>query len=157
MDLGSRGLQDLGKLYQEIAEEKKPLPKNKMFRKAGNLSRDVVSPSVTDDQRQTAYDRSKKIIKTLNKANEEVDTFDEVLGILIGEGFSQEDAIYIMANPECLDEGYQRNPEKGESEARKSETSGQSAERRVRDRLKTMDPARAEAMKKQMRAVGLNV
>ena len=54
-----------------IDEEKKPLPKNKMFRKAGNLGRDVVSPSVTDDQRQKAYGRSKKIIKTLNKANEE--------------------------------------------------------------------------------------
>ena len=53
-----------------MKEEKKPLPKNKMFRKAGNLGRDVVSPSVTDDQRQKAYDRSKKIVKTLNKANE---------------------------------------------------------------------------------------
>jgi len=29
---------------------------------------------VTDDQRQKAYDRSKKIVKTLNKANEEVET-----------------------------------------------------------------------------------
>ena len=49
------------------------------------------------------------------------------------------------------------NPEKYEREARKTETSGQKAERRVRDRLKTMDPERAEAMKKQMRAVGLDV
>jgi len=57
----------------EIEEGMKPLPKNKMFRKAGNLSRDVVSPSVTDDQRQKAYDRSKKIVKTLNKANEELE------------------------------------------------------------------------------------
>jgi hypothetical protein len=51
----------------EVSEEKKPLPKNKMFRKAGNLGRDVVSPSVTDDQRQKAYGRQKKIIKVLNK------------------------------------------------------------------------------------------
>jgi hypothetical protein len=57
----------------EVEEGMKPLPKNKMFRKAGNLGRDVVSPSVTDDQRQKAYDRSKKIVKTLNKANEEVE------------------------------------------------------------------------------------
>ena len=57
-----------------MKEEKKPLPKNKMFRKAGNLGRDVVSPSVSDDQRQKAYDRSKKIVKTLNKANEEVES-----------------------------------------------------------------------------------
>jgi hypothetical protein len=60
----------------EVEEEKKELPKNKMFRKAGNLGREVVSPSVTDDQRQKAYDRSKKIVKTLNKENqkEEVDS-----------------------------------------------------------------------------------
>ena len=49
------------------------------------------------------------------------------------------------------------NPEKYERETRKNETSGQRAERNVRDRLKTMDPKRAEAMKKQMRAVGLDV
>jgi hypothetical protein len=62
----------------EVEEGMKPLPKNKMFRKAGNLGRDVVSPSVTDDQRQKAYDRSKKIVKTLNKANEEVEV-DEAM------------------------------------------------------------------------------
>jgi hypothetical protein len=62
-----------------MKEEKKPLPKNKMFRKAGNLGREVVSPSVTDDQRQKAYDRSKKIVKTLNKANEEVQQVDEAI------------------------------------------------------------------------------
>jgi hypothetical protein len=60
----------------EVEEEKKELPKSKMFRKAGNLGREVVSPSVSDDQRQKAYDRSKKIVKTLNKENqkEEVDS-----------------------------------------------------------------------------------
>jgi len=61
---------------KEMKEGYKELPKNKMFRKAGNLGRDVVSPSVTDDQRRKAYGRSKKIVKTLNKANEEV-TFSE--------------------------------------------------------------------------------
>ena len=66
------------KSADHMDEEKKPLPKNKMFRKAGNLGRDVVSPSVTDDQRQKAYDRSKKIIKTMNKANEEVEV-DEAM------------------------------------------------------------------------------
>ena len=66
------------KSADHMDEEKKPLPKNKMFRKAGNLGRDVVSPSVTDDQRQKAYDRSKKIVKTLNKANEEVEV-DEAM------------------------------------------------------------------------------
>jgi hypothetical protein len=61
----------------EVEEEKKELPKSKMFRKAGNLGREVVSPSVSDDQRQKAYDRSKKIVKTLNKANEEVENVEE--------------------------------------------------------------------------------
>jgi hypothetical protein len=63
----------------EVTEEKKPLPKNKMFRKAGNLGRDVVSPSVTDDQRQKAYDRSKKIVKTLNKEGYGVGDVDQKL------------------------------------------------------------------------------
>ena len=66
-------------------------------------------------------------------------------------------AIQTKVDAWDVEEGYQRNPEKGEAEARKSETSGQKAERNVRDRLKTMDPKKAEAMKKQMRAVGLNV
>jgi hypothetical protein len=45
----------------------KPLPKNKMFRKAGNLGRDIVSPSTGDEDRQKKYGRQKKIIKQLNK------------------------------------------------------------------------------------------
>jgi hypothetical protein len=73
--------------------------------------------------------------------------------------FSEAELKAIQAKVDAWDveEGYQRNPEKGEAEARKSETSGQKAERNVRGRLKTMDPDKAEAMKKQMRAVGLNV
>ena len=66
----------MSKTLDKMEEDKKPLPKTKMFRKAGNLGREVVSPSVTDDQRQKAYDRSKKIVKTLNKANEEVENVD---------------------------------------------------------------------------------
>ena len=73
--------------------------------------------------------------------------------------FSESELEAIQAKVDAWDveEGYQRNPEKGEAQARKSETSGQKTERNVRDRLKTMDPKKAEAMKKQMRAVGLNV
>jgi hypothetical protein len=52
------------KSADHMDEEKKELPKNKMFRKAGNLGRDG-SPE--------AMERSKKITKTLNKANEEVE------------------------------------------------------------------------------------
>jgi len=61
------GLFSLEEIESVIEEGYKELPKNKMFRKAGNLGRDVVSPSVTDDQRQKAYGRSKKIIKVMNK------------------------------------------------------------------------------------------
>jgi hypothetical protein len=61
------GLFSIEEIEKVIEEGYKELPKNKMFRKAGNLGRDVVSPSVTDDQRQKAYGRSKKIIKVMNK------------------------------------------------------------------------------------------
>ncbi|AOO16082.1 hypothetical protein WH050310_168 [Cyanophage S-RIM12_WH_05_0310] len=64
------GLFSIEEIENVIEEGYKELPKNKMFRKAGNLGRDVVSPSVTDDQRQKAYGRSKKIVKTLNKETE---------------------------------------------------------------------------------------
>ena len=74
-----------------------------------------------------------------------------------GVTFSESELEAIQAKVDSWEEGYQRNPEKGEAEARKSETSGQKAERNVRGRLKTMDPDKAEAMKKQMRSVGLNV
>ena len=56
----------------EVEEEKKPLPKTKMFRKAGNLGRDAISTPIDPEKRQKAYDRSKKIIKTLNQ-NEGLD------------------------------------------------------------------------------------
>lgn len=52
---------------EEVGEEMKPRPKNKMFRKAGNLGRDIVSPSTGDEDRQKKYGRQKKIIKQLNK------------------------------------------------------------------------------------------
>jgi len=57
------------KAADHMDEEKKPLPKNKMFRKAGNLGRDG-SPE--------AMERSKKITKTLNKANEEVEVSEDM-------------------------------------------------------------------------------
>ena len=68
---------------KEVEEGYKQLPKNKMFRKAGNLGREVVSPSTTDEKRQKSYDRSKKIVKTLNKANEEVQQVDEILAPVV--------------------------------------------------------------------------
>ena len=75
--------------------------------------------------------------------------------------FSEAELEAIQAKVDAwdLDESQmaRNNPEKYERDSRKSETSGQKAERNVRGRLKNMDPAKAEAMKKQMRAVGLDV
>ena len=51
----------------EVSEEKKPLPKTKMFRKAGNLSRDAISTPIPPEKRQKAHERSGKIIKVLNR------------------------------------------------------------------------------------------
>ena len=209
---------------KEVEEGYKELPKNKMFRKAGNLGRDAISTPIDPEKRQKAYDRSKKIVKTLNKANEEVQQVDEAItsekgkakmksmidarttdsgrakpgkgqnvkdirhigranvdgyggtpsnlkvsknpvksnftGLNSGTGnkaakraaalkkeevtFSESELEAIQAKVDAWDveEGYQRNPEKGEAQARKSETSGQKTERNVRDRLKTMDPER---------------
>ena len=64
------GLFSLEEIESVIEEGYKELPKNKMFRKAGNLGREVVSPSTTDAKRQKSYDRSKKIVKVMNKETE---------------------------------------------------------------------------------------
>jgi hypothetical protein len=52
----------------EVEEGYKDLPKTKMFRKAGNLGRDAISTPIDPEKRQKSYDRSKKIIKVLNKS-----------------------------------------------------------------------------------------
>jgi len=64
------GLFSLEEIENVLEEGYKALPKNKMFRKAGNLGREVVSPSTTDAKRQKSYDRSKKIVKVMNKETE---------------------------------------------------------------------------------------
>jgi len=100
------------------------------------------------------------------KEEVEFDIWDVVLEYLITNGHADtnEEALYVMSQ---LDEETiqgiveaqhaRENPEKYEREQRSKETKGQSAERRVRDRLSTMDPEKAAKMKAQMRAVGLNV
>ncbi len=60
-----------------LGEGEKPLPKNKMFRKMGNLGRDIVSKHTSDEDRQKKYDRQKKMTRVFNKANEEVEQVDE--------------------------------------------------------------------------------
>ena len=53
--------------YKEIDQSKK----NKMFRRAGNLSRDAISTPIPPEKRQDAHKKSGKIIKQLNKLNQE--------------------------------------------------------------------------------------
>ncbi len=60
-----------------LGESEKPLPKNKMFRKMGNLGRDIVSKHTSDEDRQKKYDRQKKITKVFNKATKEAFAFSE--------------------------------------------------------------------------------
>ena len=133
--------------YQELSRDKR----NTMFRKAGNLSRTALQGG---DKGTEAGKKSGKIVKALNK-DAEMNNRNDVKKEEVT--FSETELESIQAKVDSWEEGYQRNPEKGEAEARKSETSGQKAERNVRGRLKTMDPDKAEAMKKQMRAVGLDV
>ena len=52
--------------YKEIDQSKK----NKMFRRAGNLSRDAISTPIPPEKRQDAHKKSGKIIKQLNKLNQ---------------------------------------------------------------------------------------
>ncbi|AIX17815.1 hypothetical protein Syn7803C67_163 [Synechococcus phage ACG-2014b] len=61
------GLFSLEEIESVIEEGYKELPKNKMFRKAGNLGRDAISTPIDPEKRQKAYDRSKKIVKVMNK------------------------------------------------------------------------------------------
>ena len=133
--------------YKELSRGKR----NTMFRKAGNLARTALQGG---DKGTEAHKKSGKIVKALNKDAEKYNRNDVKKEEVT---FSETELESIQAKVDSWEEGYQRNPEKGEAEARKSETSGQKAERNVRGRLKTMDPDKAEAMKKQMRAVGLDV
>ena len=57
----------------QVDPEKKPLPKTKMDVPQSGQLKDVMQEStpIDPEKRQKAYDRSKKIIKTLNQ-NEDV-------------------------------------------------------------------------------------
>ena len=51
-------------------EEKKPLPKTKMYRKAGNLSRKALSKGLDSKEGSKAQKRSEKIVSTISTADE---------------------------------------------------------------------------------------
>ena len=115
--------------------------------KAKAYDKDMMAQSKGDTEGADKQFKRRMAMDFKTKMKKEEVTFSE----------SELEAIQAKVDGWDVEEGYQRNPEKGEAEARKSETSGQKAERNVRGRLKTMDPDKAEAMKKQMRAVGLDV
>ena len=54
----------------EMVEEKKPLPKTKMYRKAGNLSRKALSQGLDSKEGRKAQKRSEKIVSTISTADE---------------------------------------------------------------------------------------
>ena len=53
-----------------IEEKKKDLPTTKMYRKAGNLSRDALSKGLDSKEGSKAQDRSSKIVSTISTAKE---------------------------------------------------------------------------------------
>ena len=55
---------------KKMSEEKKPLPKKKMYRKAGNLSREALSKGLDSKEGSKAQDRSSKIVSTISTAKE---------------------------------------------------------------------------------------
>ena len=54
----------------EMGEEKKELPKTKMYRKAGNLSRKALSKGLDSKEGSKAQKRSEKIVSTISTADE---------------------------------------------------------------------------------------
>ena len=85
----------------EVEEEKKPLPKAKMFRKAGNLGRDAISTPIDPEKRQKAYDRSKKIIKTLNQ-NEGLDPVGKEDGDIDNDGDKDSSDKYLLKRRKAI-------------------------------------------------------
>ena len=53
-----------------IEEKKKELPTTKMYRKAGNLSRDALSKGLDSKEGSKAQDRSSKIVSTISREKE---------------------------------------------------------------------------------------
>ena len=67
-ELGNKGQHKAAsELYKE---EKKPLPKTKMYRKAGNLSRKALSKGLDSKEGGKAQKRSEKIVSTISTADE---------------------------------------------------------------------------------------
>jgi len=61
----------------KMEEEKKPLPTTKMYRKAGNLSREALSKGLYSKEGSKAQKRSEKIVSTIATAKEK-ERFDKM-------------------------------------------------------------------------------
>ena len=55
---------------KKMSEEKKPLPTTKMYRKAGNLSREALSKGLDSKEGSKAQKRSEKIVSTITSKKE---------------------------------------------------------------------------------------
>ena len=108
-DKGCEKCKDMKEGYKEIDQAKK----NRMFRRAGNLSRDAISTPIPPEKRQDAHKKSGKIIKQLNKLNNEEfeDSFDQMFDSLIEEGYTKSEALEIMTQM-ALDEDSRRTSNK---------------------------------------------
>ena len=62
---------------KKMSEEKKPLPTTKMYRKAGNLSREALSKGLDSKEGSKAQDRSSKIVSTITTKKEK-ERFDKM-------------------------------------------------------------------------------
>ena len=113
---------------------------------------------------QAAADREAQFQKFVGKKKPTStnEAFNIFVNTLLKEGmnldnYSWDDLRYAFNDIFVESSQANRDPDKYERESRKIETRGQTAERRVRARLATMDPEARKKMEAQMRAVGLNV
>ena len=74
-----------GEMVEEGKKELSREKRNKMFRRAGNLSRDAISTPISPEKRQEAHKKSGKIVKALNKDAEENNRND------VKEGYDKPD------------------------------------------------------------------
>ena len=102
-----------------IDEKKKDLPTTKMYRKAGNLSRDALSKGLDSKEGSKAQDRSSKIVRTISTAKKKT-----------GNPAFDDPSHHSNA---LNKEGYQRNPEKDPEYNKDNETFAQKRKRRMND------------------------
>ena len=134
---------------EQVEEGMKPLPKEKMERQSNKAYAKEVVAARQGNEKETNKQMQRRIAMKDPAGRKAVLKKEELESTGL---FTEKEIEGLLESQEA-----RNNPEKYERDSRKSETKGQSAERRVRSRLSQMDPKKAEAMKAQMRAVGLDV